>query len=99
MEKVNLNKFADYTFESLPSWALPYITNGDAEGLSEEDVSLVEKWENKMLERGFKPDVFDLVRKDENGDVYIDPEQEAYFEPFPAFGLPSDCYRCLFVKL
>ena len=72
MEKVNLEKFAEYTFESVPSWALPYIANGDAEGLSEEDISLIEKWENKMLELGFKPDVFDFVREDENGEIYLD---------------------------
>lgn len=99
MKKVNLSKFADYTFESVPSWALPCIVNGDCDGLSKEDMLLVEKWENKMREWGFNPDVFDFVRKDENGDVYLDPEQESNFEPFPAFGLPSDCYRCLFVKL
>ena len=99
MKKVNLSKFSDYTFESIPSWALPYIVNGDIEGLSKEDISLVEKWENKMRERGFKPDMFDFVREDENGEIYLDPEQEAYFDSFPAFGLPSDCYTCLFVKL
>ena len=99
MEKVNLSKFSDYTFESLPSWALPCITNGDTDGLSEDDISLIEKWENKMIKLGFRPDVYDFVREDENGDVYLDPEQEAYFDSFPAFGLPSDCYMCLFVKL
>ena len=99
MKKVNLNQFSDYTFESVPSWALPYIANGDAEGLSEDDISLVEKWENKMIKLGFKPDVFDFVREGENGEVFIDPEQDAYFDSFPAFGLPSDCYCCLFVKL
>ena len=99
MKKVNLNKFSEYTFESIPSWALPCIVNGDIEGLSKEDILLIENWENKMLERGFKPDVFDFVREDENGDVYLDPEQEAYFDSFPAFGLPSDCFMCLFVKL
>ena len=99
MKKVNLSKFSEYTFESIPSWALPCIVNGDIEGLSKEDISLVEKWGNKMRERGFKPDGFDFVREDENGDVYLDPEQEAYFDSVPAFGLPSDCYMCLFVKL
>ena len=99
MKKIDLNKFSDYTIESLPSWALPYIANGDAEGLSEEDITLVENWKNKMLELGFKPDVFDFVHEDENGELYLDPDQEAYFDSFPAFGLPSDCYCCLFVKL
>lgn len=99
MKKINLEKFAEYTFESLPSWALPYITNGDSEGLSEDDISLVEKWKNKMIELGFSPDVYDFVREGENGELYLDPEQEAYFDPFPAFGLPSDCFMCLFVKL
>ena len=99
MKKVDLNKFSEYTFESIPSWALPCITNGDTDGLSEDDISLIEKWENKMIKWGFKPDVFDFVREDENGDVYLDPEQEAYFDSFPSFGLPSDCYMCLFVKL
>ena len=99
MKKVNLSKFADYTFESIPSWALPCIVNGDIEGLSEDDISLIEKWENKMRERGFNPDVFDFVREDENGEIFIDPEQEPYFDSFPSFGLPSDCYCCLFVKL
>lgn len=99
MKKVNLEKFSDYTIESLPSWALPCIVNGDIDGLSEEDISLVEKWENKMRKLGFTPDSFDFVREDENGETYLDPEQEAYFDSFPAFGLPSDCYCCLFVKL
>lgn len=99
MKNIDLSKFSDYTFESVPSWALPCITNGDIEGLSEEDIALVEKWENKMLELGFTPDAYDFVSKDENGDVYLDPDQEAYFDSFPAFGLPSDCFMCLFVKL
>ena len=99
MKKVNLEKFSEYTFESVPSWSLPYIANGDAEGLSEDDIALVEKWENKMRNFGFRPDVFDFVREDENGELYLDPEQEAYFDSFPAFGLPSDCFMCLFVKL
>ena len=99
MKKVNLSKFAGYTFESIPGWALPCIVNGDIEGLSKEDISLVEKWENKMIKLGFKPDVFDFVREDENGEIYLDPEQEPYFDSFPAFGLPSDCFMCLFVKL
>ena len=99
MKKVNLEKFSEYTFESVPSWSLPYIANGDAEGLSEDDIALVEKWENKMRNFGFRPDVFGFVREDEKGNVYLDPDQEAYFDSFPAFGLPSDCYCCLFVKL
>lgn len=99
MEKVNLEKFSDYTIESIPSWALPCIVNGDIEGLSKEDISLVEKWENKMLERGFKPDIFDFVNEDENGEIYLDPNQYSYFDSIPAFGLPSECYMCLFVKM
>ena len=99
MKKVNLEKFSDYTIESLPSWALPYIVNGDSDGLSEDDILLIEKWENKMLELGFKPDVFDFVHEDENGEIYLDPEQEPYFDSLPEFGLPSDCFMCLFVKL
>lgn len=99
MKKVNLNKFSDYTIESIPSWALPYIVNGDSEGLSEDDIALIEKWENKMLKLGFILDFYDFVREDENGELYLDPEQEAYFDSFPAFGLPSDCYCCLFAKL
>lgn len=99
MEKVNLEKFADYTFESIPSWALPCLVNGDCDGLSKEDMLLVEKWENKMRERGFNPDVFDFVREDENGELYLEPEQDSYFDSFPAFGLPAECYMCLFVKL
>ena len=99
MKKVNLEKFSDYTFESIPSWALPCIVNGDIEGLSKEDISLVEKWENKMIKLGFKPDIFEFVREDENGETWLDPDQEPYFDSFPAFGLPSDCFMCLFVKL
>ena len=99
MKKVNLSEFSDYTIESLPSWALPCIVNGDCDGLSKEDIALIEKWENKMLKMGFRPDVFDFVRDDENGEIVIDPEQEAYFDSFPALGLPTDCDMCLFVKL
>lgn len=99
MKKIDLNKFSEYTIESLPSWALPYITNGDSEGISEEGILLVEKWKNKMLKWGFTPDAYDFVREGKNGGLYLDPEQEAYFDSFPAFGLPSDCYCCLFVKL
>lgn len=99
MEKVNLSKFSDYTFESVPGWALPYIVNGDCDGLSKEDMLLVEKWENKMREQGFNPDVFEFVREDENGETYLEPEQDSYFDSIPAFGLPAECYMCLFVKL
>lgn len=96
-KKIDLTKFSDYTIESIPSWALPYISYGDSEGISEEGIAQIEKWRAKMLKWGFCPDFFEFVREGKNGDVYPDPEQESYFDSFPAFGLPCECYSCLFV--
>lgn len=66
--------------ESVPTWALCALINGDFTGLEDEDITLVENW------------------LDATGYAVIcspNDEDEPYFNPFPAFGLASDCIDCL----
>lgn len=97
MEKVALNRFSAWSIESIPDYALPYLCNGDASGLSPDDLRNIDKWADEMRVFGFTPDLFSFVRLDGDA-LYVDPGQEASFTSCPAFGLPCDCFTCLFVK-
>jgi hypothetical protein len=64
--------------ESVPTWALCALINGDFTGLEDEDITLVEKW--------LKTTGYTVISPDD--------ESESYFDPFPAFGLATDCIDC-----
>ena len=41
---------AGVTIEQVPDWAMNYLFNGDASGLEEEEIQMVDQWEKQMLE-------------------------------------------------
>lgn len=63
----------------LPTWAACYIFNGDASGLSDEEIALIDGWESSY-------DVSTLT--------YELVEAEPSFTYYPEFGLPCDCIEC-----
>ena len=69
--------------EPIPSWALYAIINDDRTGLEDDDIRQIEDW---FAETGY-----DLVCPPND-------EDEGYFTPCPAFGLPCDVYDCVCIK-
>lgn len=104
MIKVDLTGVGNWTVENVPDYALSYIVNGEVgEDLSEEDIQNIDAWMDKMRDNGFEPDIFDEV-EEINGEYYrADFDKSECIEPSfttnPAFGLPCDCYPCLFQDL
>ena len=59
-----------------PTWALGYLINNDPEGLSPEEIVMVDDWaEGLGLYQHFS----------------VGDNEEPYFSKSPAFGLPSEC--------
>ena len=50
-------KKANYGSYDIPKWALPYIINGDASGISDHEQDLVDKFLDKNFPDGFIPEV------------------------------------------
>ena len=67
--------------ENLPTWALPYLINGDASGLSDDEQEMVDEWVDRIPHIGF----IDFECADEN----------EFFSPCPAFGKPTTCEEYL----
>ena len=63
---------ANYGSYDIPKWALPYIVNGDASGISDQEQELVDKFLEKNFPDGFIPEV-------EEG-------QDKELNCYPAFG-------------
>ena len=59
------------TYE-VPEWAIPYIFNGDAEGLTDKEQEIVDKFLDEHFPDGFIPELKEGTEKD--------------FNNFPAFG-------------
>lgn len=68
--------------EAIPTWAICYLINADASGLTEEEIALVDQWytENNVI--GV------CTATEQEGECY------PYFSSFPAFGLPSEVIDC-----
>ena len=66
------------TIEKIPDWALCYIINGDASGLEDEDIEMVDKFCEQFPGAIYSPIT------NEDGDI------EPYFTSYPAFGLACD---------
>lgn len=73
--------------ERIPGWSLCYIVNGDATGLSEEDLKMVHDFYENYRKEGMEIQGIYPV-KDEAGN------SEEYFSRFPAFGLPGEVVDC-----
>lgn len=71
-----------FTTEKIPTWALCYLINGDASGLTDEDIAIADKWcEVNNVTSVCAPDT-------------QEGECSPYFTHCPAFGLPSDVVDC-----
>ncbi len=70
------------TTEKIPTWSLCYIVNGDASGLTEEEIQTIDRWY-----KGIGVQVVSPVMDDECG-------TQPYFSHYPAFGLPTEVVDC-----
>ena len=57
-----------------------YLFNGDASGLEEEEIQMVDQWEKQMLESGYDLGLMEPV------------SDEPYFSYYPAFGKGCNVY-------
>lgn len=70
------------TTEKIPTWSLCYLINGDATGLTDEEIHMVDEWERKWQVQAVSP------LTDGDG------EMRPYFTRFPLFGLPAEVADC-----
>jgi hypothetical protein len=74
----------------IPAYALPYLINGDASGLSEQDKCIIDKWLNGWVTRAEKL----------GGGLVISPTgEEEHFSHYPEFGLPCGYIECDIIVL
>lgn len=81
-------KIIDYCEDSLPTYALSYLFNGDASGITTEDEKNADAWLSGITER---------LNRDYPGcsvGLLIDENDEGGFQRHPAFGLACDCVTC-----
>lgn len=70
------------TTEKIPAWSLPYLVNGDAGNLTDEEFDMVTNWEMEWQVQVVSPIT------DEEGNV------QPYFSHYPLFGLPTEVEDC-----
>ena len=70
------------TTEKIPTWSLCYLVNGDASGLTDEEIRTIDRWYKDMGAQTVSP-----VMDDE---CNLQP----YFSHCPAFGLPTEVVDC-----
>lgn len=70
------------TIEKIPTLSLCYLVNGDASGLTEEELQTIDRWYKDMGVQVVSP-VMD-------SECNLQP----YFSPCPAFGLPTEVVDC-----
>ena len=70
------------TVEKIPTWSLGYIINGDATGLTDEEIRMIDKWLNDWQVQIVSP------ATDEEGNA------QPYFSHCPLFGLAAEVEDC-----
>ena len=70
------------TTEKIPTWSLCYLINGDATGLTDDEIRMIDTWMNDWQVEI----VFPVT--DEGG------EAQPYFSHYPLFGLPAEVEDC-----
>lgn len=70
------------TTEKIPSWSLCYLINGDASGLTDEEIRDADRWYKELRVQIISPVV------DEDGNI------QPYFSHYPVFGLPAEVVDC-----
>lgn len=66
---------------NIPSWSVCYLEYAEMEGLSDEDIAMIDKWLEDLENDGFTNPVF-VFGKD-NG-----------YHEYPEFGLGCGCIQC-----
>ena len=75
----------EQTIERIPTWALCYINYGDPTALTDEEIALVDEWQNRN-------NVADVCT------AYTEGEKpQPYFTHNPAFGLPTEVMDCYII--
>ena len=70
------------TTEKIPTWSLCYLINGDATGLTEDEINMIDQWTSDWQVQIVSPFT------DEEGNAH------PYFSHCPLFGLPSEVEDC-----
>ena len=70
------------SIEAIPTWALCYIINGDASGLTDEEI--------RMVDEAMRKNNIEIVSPRYNEDMCTEP----YFSRYPFFGLPTEVEDC-----
>ncbi len=73
------------TTEKIPQWAICYFWNGELEGLEDEEIQVMQTWEENMIQ--YAKDKF--PKKTFTGllyDFHDGENAEPYFTRYPAFG-------------
>jgi len=68
--------------ESIPTWSLCYVINGDPTGLTDDEIRMVDQWLNDWQVEIVSPIT------DENDNTH------PYFSHYPLFGLPTEVEEC-----
>lgn len=68
--------------EKIPTWSLCYLINGDATGLTDDEIRMADKWMDDWQVQIVSPVT------DEEGNA------QSYFSHNPLFGLPAEVEDC-----
>lgn len=70
------------TTERIPTWSLCYLINGDATGLTDEEIRMIDNWLNNWKVQTVSP----ITDKEGN--------TQPYFSHHPLFGLSAEVEDC-----
>ena len=100
--KIEKNYFSELVddfgwVENVPSWAINYLTNGDATDLSESEIAECDAWYTNMQANGMLD--FVILRVNDKGEYTDDMNCSVAsgFYRYPAFGEATDCEECLII--
>lgn len=84
-------KTIDYISDNVPTYALPYLVNGDSSGMDDTDIAACDAWFDECIAK---------LQSDYPGAciqfLTADGDETESFNPFPAFGLATSTLECVF---
>lgn len=69
----------------IPTWSLSYLVNGDSEGLTGDEIKMIDSFMERNKVEIISPDF------DEEGNM------DEYFSNYPEFGLPATVCDCTII--
>lgn len=81
-------KAIDYVEAKIPTWALPYLVNGDTSGLEDSEIAMVDEWWQESADA--LPDGAHLT---------FDYSGDEYFAWNTAFGLAATVEDCVLIAM